>query len=365
MKTIIAAAIILVFGSMGLHAQELIAVEHLNGNSEFYSRIDTAIAHSRNGDRVYVPGTPLMNIGTLIINKRLKITGAGINPDSSMATGISNLTGNIIIVSGADSGSLEGISLNGNITFGTSHNDQHVSTYCISRCNFNELMLSFNGSDTTTSFMMVRECIIRGAVFGGYSNSIFRNNILQVQVNYFTGALFLNNAFLYDNVGTISENVRNTTFSNNIFKNSCVARSANWSNPPTCSYDNNYSNNLLNNTLTFGWSGGWGGWNCSSDPARNGIGNLSENLEYVNDTLIYQNASGNTYTFHNNYHLKINSPGKNAGTDGTDIGIYGGNPPFKDGSMPSNPHIRYKNVAGTTNTNGTLNIHFKVAAQDH
>jgi hypothetical protein len=53
------------------------------------------------------------------------------------------------------------------------------------------------------------------------------------------------------------------------------------------------------------------------------------------------------FNFADNYMLTANSPGKNYGTDGTDIGIYGGNRPWPNGSgsgyvnaaMPPIPQI--------------------------
>ena len=69
------------------------------------------------------------------------------------------------------------------------------------------------------------------------------------------------------------------------------------------------------------------------------------------------------HVFHNNYRLKSTSLGHNAGTDGTDIGIYGGVFPWKDGSMPSNPHIISKTIPGTTDASGNLNVNIKVEAE--
>ena len=53
-----------------------------------------------------------------------------------------------------------------------------------------------------------------------------------------------------------------------------------------------------------------------------------------------------------NCHLLTNSVGHNAGTDGTDIGIYGGWYPWIDVSMPQNPHIRTVSVSSYNNPQG-------------
>ena len=357
---------IVILGCNYVIAQDLIAVEHSAGGSEFFTRLDSALVHSSNGDFIYLPGTPGINVGNIILYKGVNIIGAGINPDSCLATGITTLSGNLVIVSGADNGSLQGIYFTGNISFGTTHNDQHVSNFMISRCNFGNLNLSYNGTDTTTSMFLIRECILRGTVNGGYSNAVFRNNIFNQQLNYFTGASFFNNIFLYGSGNTINLYVRNTNFSNNILKNECLAYFG-MSCATLYSFDNNYYNNIIPGEAHFyGGICGQVGLGCNPFVwyPFNGNGIWSGNLEYVPGDNIYINQSGNIYNYHHNYHLKSTSPGKNAGTDGTDIGIYGGSEPFKDGSMPINPHIQYKNVAGWTNPDGTLDIHFKVAAQD-
>ena len=65
-----------------------------------------------------------------------------------------------------------------------------------------------------------------------------------------------------------------------------------------------------------------------------------------------------------NFHLRPGCLGKNAGTDGTDLGIYGGSFPWKNGSLPPNPHIQTKNISSATDPIGNLNVNIKVKAQE-
>jgi hypothetical protein len=51
------------------------------------------------------------------------------------------------------------------------------------------------------------------------------------------------------------------------------------------------------------------------------------------------------------------------GTDGTQVGIYGGALGYKPGAVPSNPHFSSATVAPTTNKDGKLNVNVKVIAQ--
>ena len=67
--------------------------------------------------------------------------------------------------------------------------------------------------------------------------------------------------------------------------------------------------------------------------------------------------------FSDDLHLLPGSPGVGAGSDGTDIGIYGTGSPWKPGNVPYNPHFRSANIAGATNPNGELPVNIRVAAQ--
>lgn len=69
------------------------------------------------------------------------------------------------------------------------------------------------------------------------------------------------------------------------------------------------------------------------------------------------------FNYAHNYHLK--SPTTYLGTDGTEVGIYGGTFPYKEGSVPRNPHIQLKNIASKTDDNGSLQIEIQVEAQDN
>jgi hypothetical protein len=62
-----------------------------------------------------------------------------------------------------------------------------------------------------------------------------------------------------------------------------------------------------------------------------------------------------------NFALK-GSLGKNGGSDGTDIGIYGGTG-FSDSALPPGPRIVSKKVSEQTDANGNLRVEIKVSAQ--
>lgn len=80
---------------------------------------------------------------------------------------------------------------------------------------------------------------------------------------------------------------------------------------------------------------------------------------FVNPSNPYNFAQFPLADFH------LNNPASYLGTDGTQIGLFGGSKPFKQGGLPENPHIRYKNIAPQTDNNGLLSIDIKVGAQSN
>lgn len=93
-----------------------------------------------------------------------------------------------------------------------------------------------------------------------------------------------------------------------------------------------------------------------------GSGNFITNQIPLSSIFVNYSTSNGIYT--NNFHLVPGSPFANAGRDGTDIGIYGGTFPWKEGSVPFNPHFQTFIVGPTTNSTGNLPVNIKVAAQD-
>ena len=53
------------------------------------------------------------------------------------------------------------------------------------------------------------------------------------------------------------------------------------------------------------------------------------------------------------------------GTDGTQIGIYGGVFPYKTNAVPTNPSITAKTIGSNTNSNGQLPVQVTVNAQSN
>jgi hypothetical protein len=335
-------------------AQKIITVQS-GLNISLHESLDSAIANSVAGDHIYLPGGTF-NVNDININKSVMIFGTGHYLDSSLATGITSIDGNILLVSGASGGLIIGCLINGNISVGngTAGSDS-VSNFTISRCNFNDLRLSFTGmAPTLARGFSINENIIQGSIMGANALNInFSKNIIEGGVSYFnTNCMFRNNDFigLGNCPGMINflTNVSSCVFENNIILYS----------PPACSSaaffggvsnNNVFTNNLMLMNITF------------PQGSNAGFSN------YTGQALstIFISASGDEFSYTDDYHLQVTSPGYHGATDNYDVGIYGTLQPYKTAGVPFNPHIQQKSISTSTNSQGQLNIQIRAGAQDY
>jgi len=324
-------------------SQNLIAVQN-GGAPAFYQQVDDAILNSQDGDTIYIPGGT-WNL-TQPINKRLHIIGVGHYPDSTNATFPTKLIGLFSLGTGTSYGSLTGIYLEGYVNVPSSP----VISYYVQRCYLSGGVF-FNQYQCSFTFV---ENIINGYIGvsgGSSSNCSFINNII--------GAYF----------GSQPE----LPFTNSVFKNNIFLYASYCSGG--CKYSLACSFSLVENNVFYGYSSGWPTLgNVSNSTFKNNLfvdyspfPNYSTNVGINNivgqdQNSIFINISSPVYA--SDYHLQPTCPGKNAGTDGTDIGIYGGIYPWKEGSIPFNPHFQTVNVAPVVDSTGNLNVNIKVSAQD-
>jgi hypothetical protein len=326
--------------------QKLIAVTSGN-NSSFYKQIDSAIYYAQDGDFVYLPGGNF-TISQLVIDKRLTIIGAGHHPDSSSATGITFINGNVHITDGASNGSLSGVYISGNLYYGTNSTNMSVQNYTIERCNVNSVYLSFDGvayntSSTTTNF---RHNIMRGTFNGGDARDVHITNNIMVGAYYHlyfvTAGDVSNNIFIN---GSFNEYIKGTTFQNNIFLSGMNGNAT----PGTSSNNLYYNNAYVGSALSEG---------------GNGALIVQGNVQFSSGTVLV-NQSGSTFSYTQDYHLQQTVNGLILGLDGLEVGIYGGSNPYKEGAIPFNPHISSKVIGNSTNPSGQLPVSIQVNAQSH
>ncbi|MBK7762088.1 MAG: hypothetical protein IPI46_01790 [Bacteroidetes bacterium] len=291
-----------------------------------YYNLDTAYTAASPGNYIYIPGG--MFALNVTIDKAVHIIGAGYYMDSAMITNSTTITGNILVGGNASNTSIEGLYIAGSISGPTSTNLTNMS---FKYCN----VYSLSGY---LSYSIIKDCIIR---YNNYTANNFYNGTYNT----------ITNTFLYDL----------TNLHNSIIEN--------------CNgliYGNNLTFNTFKNNIFISYP--------YSPLAQTGGSNLLSNNLYVNSCPYYcMGATYNTNLItatssslfasgvvsYSDMHLLPSSVAMTAGENGTQLGVYGGLFPFKEGGVPSNPHIYFKNISPSTNASGQLPVQIKVRAEDH
>jgi len=338
--TVIICCILL---SQTVKAQDPITtLQHAGKTQVFYGTTSFSDAYtaSAKGDTLYLsPGgyTP-----PAAIAKKLTVIGAGHFPDSVAVKRRTTILGGLTINAGADSLHLEGLYVNGDINYAEANSINYVS---VLRCRTGNISLNSNSATASKNNCSYEECFIEGNInFGNFADRflihhcVMNGAISRINANaVIDGNVIFSNAYY-----TIFEYVNSSIIQNNILFNdrSIISQTTN----------NSYYNNILTFSEFTGINDNYNNY-------------YSNNYFGSNLTNIFINQMGNKIDYSHNYHLK--NPEKYIGTDGTQVGLYGGLIPFKDGGAPSNPQITSKGVDTKTDTNGNLKINFTVKAQDN
>jgi hypothetical protein len=318
--------------SFGVNAQNLIAVQN-GGSPTFYTDLDVAITNAQDGDTLYIPGSSYKSI---TINKRLHLVGVGHHPDSTSATSRSIIE-SVSLSIGASNGSLTGLFVTQSIT----SIDSFIG-YTISRCYLLSIISSPNINDNFT----IIENIITGTINFNENSAghLVSNNIIRGgNESRIYGSVIKNNLFLYTNAFNDALFSQNSLIENNFFADS----------------KSRFYICVTNNNVNDGYNGVDGNENQGSGNFLNA--GLLETMFINYDPAVHSYQS----LYYADFHLPVDSPYKNAGRDGTDIGIYGGAFPWKEGSIPFNPHFQVFQISPKTAANGNLNVNIKVKAQEH
>jgi hypothetical protein len=322
-----------------LNGQGLIAVHH-NGTVNYFTDTQTAYDSAQAGDTILLPS------GTFsfpTISKELHIYGVGHNPDSTIGTnGFTKIYNTMSYISGSDNSSVVGIYCN-NIILGSSGIDT-MFNFKIRRCNINQISIMGSSRNLSVIESVIRSCVqgtsnptMLDSEFALFQNNVFytcyQSNGQSYGILYFINSIYINNIFtgFFDGEGT---------YENNIFLYDYVF-SPTW---PTGTY--------LNNLFV-----------ALNPPMNSSI--LINNIFGQPLTTIFVNyTSGSINFYQSDFHLQASSPGNNAGTDGTDVGIFGGDFPFKWNTIPENPRVVNSQIGGVTNNEGKLPVQITVEAQD-
>lgn len=274
-----------------------------------YSDLQTAINGAAIGDTLYVLGTGTQ-YPTVTIDKQLTIIGSGYAPPApAQPTSVAS----IYLYSNSGGSRLIGLNIPGYLYL-------YSSNIMAERCNLYYISAQVNGLNN----MVFRHNYIYYYSMANANSALVANNIIHsngyLQNSNSNAVVVTNNLFMgyyWHALQTFS----NALVTNNIF----------WQSQPGdgtvsgCTFNNNISFQTNNNTLPFGSNGGSG------------------NLVGVDPQ--FTNAPNNAVNYTYNYDLLPASAGNDAGTDGTDIGIYGGPAPWPNMSGVARiPRVREFNL---------------------
>ncbi len=316
--------------------------------STAYEDFQAAIDAASDGDIIYLPPGSF-NVAEVEINKGVHIIGAGYNSRYAKA-GITILTGDLHIMT-ADGGSLSGVKITSNLRFGKDVNTG-TDGYTVSRCHvLGGFYLGFGGNATNngTKNITITECIFNGDWnYGAYSENVYISNC------FFYGRIFNhNNNVIYNNCIFVFRDALwalLNTVSNTQFKNCIILqkdRLGVFDDQGNAWYNNIFTTDLALGSLK------------NNDNDKNSFD--LEHSEIFNGTFTdedYRWQEGNDYTLTDAAKAAV------TGTDGKEVGIYGGDYPFKEGGVPVNPQVLEKEISTSTNPKGHLQVKIKVKAQN-
>lgn len=340
-KITILAAILFCFSAIqtAVAQNPITTLVHAGTTTVYYGQSSFVDAYtaSVNGDYLYL--SPGYFTAPADIAKGVNIIGAGHFPDSANVAKRTTIMSTMYINSGADSLKLEGLYINGNIQY----ENKSVNYIKVKRCNLGDISFLSYSEGAKKNFCSYEECFIRGSIFfSKYGNNLLiKNNIINGYISDINGGAVIDgNIFLINSGSSLFNSVYSSVIKNNISIMSVSASIL------SASTGNTLSNNLFSKS--------------SIDLSNNFSNNNYTGIAQAN---IFVNQTGNAIDYTHDYHLK--SPTTYLATDGTQVGLYGGVTPFKEKGLPSNPQILTKTVGNQTDSNGNLQINFKVKAQDN
>jgi len=323
-------------GTGAIFAQSRVALHHegqvtiFSGGAPFAN----ACAAAADGDTIYLSGGAF--VAPAEINKSIVVFGAGHYPDFTAVTYQTSVGGNITVKEGADNLRLEGILFTGNIAFAS---NEKVDNVTIARCRING-SLTYNGIYPYTTPCLnhqIIQCVLIGdLVLDNLTGSTVSNCILQSAIIRGNDLIISNNVFLRvsyypgSTIIPVFNGITGSTITNNV---------------------------LLGKSYITYWQG-----SCTACLFFNNLlpTPVADNYNTTAD-LMCVDETNNAFDYTDDFHLQ--NPETYVGTDGKEVGIYGGVLGYKPGAVPNNPHFDSATIAPSTDGEGKLNVNITVIAQ--
>lgn len=359
------------------HSTAFATVRTVSNNSLIpaqYATPQAAADAANNGDTLYIAGSPNLYNGGLKLNKRLTVIGNGYNPSyPEFSTRLQYIQIDTVVgVSGPSGSKIMGLEVWQiyNHTFYYSSNG--FRNLVIDRCYLSKQLDFLSQPNLYQNFFrvfdntIIRNCVIKNAIeITNETNILIENNIFHNSkiIGNSSSCIIKNNIFIasnhLQNQGHNSSGYCFSYWPNQayVLQYAVITNNIFWGTSPnsfSLSPSFGASNCAFNNNLVF---------QSPNDVVPGfGINVGSGNFDGVDPQFTNAtNPAGSGVNLNNDYHLKSTSPGKNAGTDGKDIGIYGGASPFPDNTgLPKIPIITELNIINSTIGQGNnLNVTLK------
>lgn len=319
-----------------------------NVNTSVYKTITEAYDNANTGDTIYLPGG---SFNMPSIAKSLVWIGVGYQPDSTAATYFTRINNQVALLGTADNSYFTGIHFTSSFVMGSNGNDAENVT--ISRCRISgNLNLKYNDAQARDVNAKVSETIIDGIVYGllagnnWFEKCIIGGTVISIRDSHFDRIVNTTGGKSGSGYSYFFSDVQGCFVTNSVFP---INTYTPWFIDVYNNINNTFNNNIYAGTATF--------------PAGTNIG--SNNLTGVDLNTVFENIDGSlsTFSYLHDFHMKEGSPGIGTGTLGTDISIFSGTVPFKEGGLPFTPHINAVNIAGET-VNGMLRIEVGANSQN-
>lgn len=333
-----------------------------DGQSHFEYNPDNLVAFVQNansGDTIILPGGPFNLNGSLLIDERITLIGAGVLGVGTPVTGVTTIIGEggafaekVRILAGGAGSSFHGIRFEATVEFGGFGNNAPSFSATFVRCLFTQTFTLGAWSSPVTppaaSNVHLKHCIFLFGISNAGSTApqgfLAENCIIQDGLSFGlnSASAVVTQCMILD-MTTINGSNPGVQFTNNVF-----ARQ-------NGTYDLNSASDYYNNLFVLlsggaglNWSGANGGNNAVT---TNTLSSIFDNVGSYQD---YDQAY--------DYHFIVTT-WNTIGLGGFQPGIYGGPSPWKEGAIPFNPHwLSLSPALGATN-GGTISVNLSGAAQ--
>lgn len=322
MRTLTFSIVFLVF-TVALSAK-VVRVNPTPNSGAQYTTLQAAhdAATTLNGDTLYLEGSTY-GFGGLSLSKKLTIIGNGYflgeNPQTQFNLSPSNINSYVYCYTGSQGSSFIGCTFTAGVYI-------YTDNLNFSRNHF------YTGNYSIYPQTNCSDIVIHSNYFSGSYTMYFPNNHSNILVinNFFVGYLSTGSNF-------------SGIFANNIFAY------------PTTIYNSTLVNNIALHSMTL--------TNCLTTyniGNSTQFGNQNGNQQNVAQSSLFVGASGSSTD--GQWKLKTGSPAIGAGEGGTDIGMYGGEMPYKLSGLPPIPAIY--SLDSQSLPSNTLNVTIKAKSHN-